>query len=113
MASLMNPWLEWFKAGILYMRCLKHRVRAMVLIDIPEARACLIMTTDAAVLFGTLGAPPSGRWRPLSPQAWTCVGVLAIPLWATWPTLALRTLEMPHASTQLSSHDIAFLLLGH
>jgi hypothetical protein len=27
MASLMNQWLEWFKAGSLYMRYLRHRVR--------------------------------------------------------------------------------------
>jgi hypothetical protein len=33
MASLMNQRLEWFKAGILYMRYLRQRVRAMVLID--------------------------------------------------------------------------------
>jgi drug/metabolite transporter (DMT)-like permease len=52
------------------------------------------MTTDAAVLFGRFEAP-ARRWRPLSPRAWTCVGAAAIPLWATWPTLALRTLEMP------------------
>jgi drug/metabolite transporter (DMT)-like permease len=52
------------------------------------------MITDAAVLFGGLDAPARG-WRPLSPRTWTCVGALAIPLWATWPTLALRTLEMP------------------
>jgi drug/metabolite transporter (DMT)-like permease len=52
------------------------------------------MITDAAVLFGGFEAPAK-RWRPLSPRAWTCVGALAIPLWATWPTLALRTLQMP------------------
>jgi drug/metabolite transporter (DMT)-like permease len=52
------------------------------------------MISDATLLFGGFEAP-AGRWRPMSPRAWTCVGVAAIPLWATWPTLALRTLEMP------------------
>src|ERR1700692_1989032 len=44
--------------------------------------------------FGTL-SPPSAKQRPLSPNTWTCVGALAIPLWATWPSLAIRTLEIP------------------
>ena len=44
--------------------------------------------------FESLG-PSFSRRRPLSPGAWTCVGALAIPLWATWPTLALRAIEMP------------------
>jgi drug/metabolite transporter (DMT)-like permease len=111
MASLMNQWPEWFKAGILYMRYLRHRVRAMVLIDThPCAR--MPIATDAAVLFGTLGAPPSGRWRPLSPQAWTCVGVLAIPLWATWPTLALRTLEMPAFECLTIAFLFGWIVLG-
>jgi drug/metabolite transporter (DMT)-like permease len=52
------------------------------------------MTSSSAILCESLG-PPARQWRPLSPRAWTCVGVLAIPLWATWPALALRALEMP------------------
>jgi drug/metabolite transporter (DMT)-like permease len=52
------------------------------------------MDLNSAVLCESLG-PPARQWRPLSPWAWTCVGVLAIPLWATWPALALRALEMP------------------
>jgi drug/metabolite transporter (DMT)-like permease len=44
--------------------------------------------------FGVL-SPPSTRRRTLSPKTWTCVGALAIPLWATWPALAIRTLEIP------------------
>ena len=52
------------------------------------------MTTSAAILCEPLG-PPVRERRPLSPRAWTCVGVLSIPLWATWPALALRALEMP------------------
>jgi drug/metabolite transporter (DMT)-like permease len=31
----------------------------------------------------------------LPPRAWTCVGAFAIPLWSTWPALALWSLEMP------------------
>lgn len=52
------------------------------------------MPSNTAVLFGKPSSPVTLS-RPLSPQAWTCVGALAIPLWATWPALALRTLEMP------------------
>jgi drug/metabolite transporter (DMT)-like permease len=52
------------------------------------------MALSSAVLCESLG-PPARLWRPLSPRSWTCVGVLAIPLWATWPALALRALEMP------------------
>jgi drug/metabolite transporter (DMT)-like permease len=52
------------------------------------------MTLSSAILCESLGQQARQR-RPLSPRAWTCVGVLAIPLWATWPALALRTLEMP------------------
>src|SRR5471032_36330 len=49
---------------------------------------------DTAVWFGA--ADPAYRIRrPLTPRVWTCVGALAIPLWATWPALALRAFEMP------------------
>jgi len=58
-----------------------------------ETVECKAMSSTT-VWFGTLGSP-SARWRPLSPKAWTCVGALAIPLWATWPALALRALEIP------------------
>jgi len=57
-----------------------------------ETVECKAMSSTT-VRFGTL-SPPSAR-RPISPKAWTCVGALAIPLWATWPTLALRALEIP------------------
>jgi drug/metabolite transporter (DMT)-like permease len=39
--------------------------------------------------------PVSNARRPFSRRAWTCIGALAVPLWATWPALALRTFEMP------------------
>jgi drug/metabolite transporter (DMT)-like permease len=44
--------------------------------------------------FGLL-SPPSTRPRTLSPRTWTCIGALAIPLWATWPSLAIQTLRVP------------------
>ena len=50
--------------------------------------------SSTALLYGTLD-PPSRQWRPVSPRVWTCVGALAIPLWATWPALAIRTFEIP------------------
>ena len=39
--------------------------------------------------------PPTRRPRAWTTGTWTCVGALAIPLWATWPSLALRTRELP------------------
>jgi drug/metabolite transporter (DMT)-like permease len=39
--------------------------------------------------------PPTRRSRAWTTGTWTCVGALAIPLWATWPSLALRTREIP------------------
>lgn len=50
--------------------------------------------SSSGVFFGTLGAPAK-QWRPPSPTVWTCVGGLAIPLWATWPALALQTQQIP------------------
>jgi drug/metabolite transporter (DMT)-like permease len=50
--------------------------------------------SNATLWFGDLTSSVRIQ-RTLSPKAWTCVGALAIPLWATWPTLALRTFEMP------------------
>jgi drug/metabolite transporter (DMT)-like permease len=50
--------------------------------------------SSTAVWFGSL-SPRAKSVRQLSPQAWTAVGLLAIPLWATWPALALRALSIP------------------
>lgn len=50
--------------------------------------------SSTTLWFGALSPPPI-RQRTLSPKTWTCVGALAIPLWATWPSLAVRTLEIP------------------
>jgi drug/metabolite transporter (DMT)-like permease len=69
------------------------------------------MTSSSAVLCESLG-PPARQWRPLSPRAWTCVGVLAIPLWATWPALALRALEMPAFECLTIAFSFGWLALG-
>jgi len=50
--------------------------------------------SSSILWFGTL-SPPSVKQHPLSPKTWTCVGALAIPLWATWPSLAIRTFDIP------------------
>jgi hypothetical protein len=50
--------------------------------------------SSTTLWFGAL-SPPSTKRRPLSPNTWTCVGALAIPLWASWPSLAIRTLDIP------------------
>ncbi len=49
---------------------------------------------STTLLFGEL-SPPSVKHSTLSPKTWTCVGALAIPLWATWPWLAIQTLVIP------------------
>jgi drug/metabolite transporter (DMT)-like permease len=50
--------------------------------------------SSTTVWFGALHAP-SIKQRQFSPKTWTCIGALAIPLWATWPSLAIRTLGVP------------------
>jgi drug/metabolite transporter (DMT)-like permease len=50
--------------------------------------------SSTTLWFGEL-SPPSVKRRNLSPNTWTCIGALAIPLWATWPSLAIRTLDIP------------------
>jgi drug/metabolite transporter (DMT)-like permease len=52
------------------------------------------VTSGTAAWFGSL-TPSSNRRMPLRPSAWTCIGGLAIPLWATWPALSLETREIP------------------
>jgi drug/metabolite transporter (DMT)-like permease len=53
-----------------------------------------VVTTNTAVFFGEMNR--SARKRPpLSSGTWTLVGGLAIPLWATWPALSLRTRGIP------------------
>src|SRR5215475_6228419 len=50
--------------------------------------------TNHAVYFGAVRSR-SGFWQPRSPFVWTCVGGLAIPLWATWPALSVVTRAIP------------------
>jgi drug/metabolite transporter (DMT)-like permease len=54
--------------------------------------------TQTAVCFNEL-ASARRRKRNLSPFQWTCLGALAIPLWAMWPSLALRTAPVPPLET--------------
>jgi drug/metabolite transporter (DMT)-like permease len=44
-------------------------------------------------------APAPALWRSFSPLQWTAIGGLAIPLWALWPALALRTVAVPPLQT--------------
>ncbi len=54
--------------------------------------------TSTAVCFGEPTA--AHPLRPhLSPWQWTAIGALAIPLWAMWPSLALRTAAVPPLET--------------
>lgn len=69
------------------------------------------MTFDEPVRFASLTPPPS-RWRALAPHAWTCVGGFAIPLWATWPALALQVREIPPLECLTIAFAIAALVLG-
>ena len=55
------------------------------------------MTQTAVCFSGIVSAAP--RTRSLSPLQWTCIGALAIPLWAMWPSLALRTAPLPPLET--------------
>src|SRR5882757_2940517 len=50
--------------------------------------------SETTLWFGVL-SPRSAGQRTLSPRTWTCIGALAIPLWATWPSLAIRTFDIP------------------
>jgi drug/metabolite transporter (DMT)-like permease len=61
--------------------------------------------------FGTL-RKDGGRRRVLSPRVWTCVGAFAIPLWATWPALALWTLEMPAFECLTIAFAVGWLVLA-
>ena len=54
--------------------------------------------TSTAVCFGEL-SPARTLKRQLSPSQWTAIGALAIPLWAMWPSLALRTAAVPPLET--------------
>jgi len=61
--------------------------------------------------FGTLRGD-GGRRRGLSPGVWTCVGAFAIPLWATWPALALWSLEMPAFECLTIAFTVGWVVLA-
>lgn len=48
---------------------------------------------------------------PLPPAAWTGIGALAIPLWATWPALATGAASMPPFQTLTITSAVAWLVL--
>jgi len=54
--------------------------------------------SGTAVLFAHTASAPALR-RSFSPLQWTAIGGLAIPLWALWPALALRTVAVPPLQT--------------
>jgi drug/metabolite transporter (DMT)-like permease len=54
--------------------------------------------TPTTACFGELSAARTLK-RQLSPLQWTTIGALAIPLWAMWPSLALRTTAVPPLET--------------
>jgi hypothetical protein len=54
--------------------------------------------TGTAVCCGELSSTRA-RKPPLSPLQCTAIGALAIPLWAMWPSLALRTVAVPPLET--------------
>ena len=54
--------------------------------------------SGTAVLFAHSAQAPALR-RGFSPLQWTAIGGLAIPLWALWPSLAIRTAAVPPLET--------------
>jgi len=69
------------------------------------------MSMHPTIHFATLRAPLR-RWRPSPSARWTCIGALAIPLWATWPTLALRTRELPIFEVLSIAYLVGWLTLN-
>jgi len=66
--------------------------------------------SSAPLSFGTL-SPSLARQYPLSRKTWTRIGALSIPLWATWPALAIRTFEIPPLESLAVMFLIAWLVL--
>lgn len=69
------------------------------------------MIPNATAWFGTLSPLPR-RSRSVSPKTWTCVGLLAIPLWATWPALSLQTRALPPLECMTVAFSVAFIALS-
>jgi hypothetical protein len=68
--------------------------------------------SSTTLWFGTL-SPRSIKHRPLSPNTWTCVGALAIPLWATWPSLAIHTRGIPPFESLAIMFFFGWPISGH
>jgi drug/metabolite transporter (DMT)-like permease len=51
------------------------------------------------------------RRGPLPPLAWTAVGAISIPLWATWPTLAVWSSAMPAFQVLTIAFAVGWLVL--
>jgi drug/metabolite transporter (DMT)-like permease len=64
-----------------------------------------------ALLFSALRSRAPRR-AALSPRLWTCVGALAIPLWSTWPALALWSFEMPAFECLTIAFAVGWLVLA-
>jgi drug/metabolite transporter (DMT)-like permease len=64
-----------------------------------------------ALLFSALRSRAPRRGA-LSPKLWTCVGALAIPLWSTWPALALWSFEMPAFECLTIAFAVGWLVLA-
>jgi drug/metabolite transporter (DMT)-like permease len=67
-------------------------------------------TATLSAFCAPLRSPPRQR-RSLSPGVWTCIGGLAIPLWATWPALSLQTRQMPPFECLMILFLIAWLAM--
>lgn len=63
-----------------------------------------------ALRFGELTPFPHRRWF-LPPAAWTGIGALAIPLWATWPALATWASAMPPFQILTITSTVGWLVL--
>lgn len=69
------------------------------------------MNSGVAAWFAD-SSPRAGAVREWSPRAWTCLGLLAIPLWATWPALALSALSIPAFECLTIAFLFAWLVLA-
>ncbi|MFL6605601.1 MAG: DMT family transporter [Steroidobacteraceae bacterium] len=70
---------------------------------------------STCVLFiqgGGKGAHAEDKPKPWSPRVWTCLGALAIPLWATWPALSLQTQAIPALECAAICFLVASLVLA-
>ena len=66
---------------------------------------------ETALWFGAFGSDSRPR-QPLSPGAWTCIAATAIPLWCTWPALALWSLEMPAFECLTVAFGVGWLVMA-